>query len=114
MDDGCFCNDKNVDGWGFCGYINVMLTWDDAKRAKTLTERGINFADADQVFAGPNDTWIDDRFAYGEQRYITAGWLNGRFVIVVWTPRDDGRRIISMRYGHDKERKRCEALGRSR
>ncbi|CCG08571.1 BrnT family toxin [Pararhodospirillum photometricum] len=85
-----------------------MISWDEAKRAKTLEERGLDFADAAQVFAGPNDTRLDDRFAYGETRFITAGWLRGRFVIVVWTERDGGQRIISMRYGHDKERKRFE------
>ncbi|WP_299441478.1 BrnT family toxin [uncultured Rhodospira sp.] len=91
-----------------------MNTWDEAKRVKTLAERGLDFADAELVFKGPNDTQIDDRVPYGEVRYITAGWLRGRFVIVVWTPRDGGRRIISMRHGHDKERRRHEALGRSR
>ena len=44
-----------------------------------------------------------ERRDYGEPRFITVGWLRGRFVVVVWTPRQDGRRIISMRYGHADE-----------
>lgn len=90
--------------------ITNMNTWDEAKRTKTLTERGLDFADAEKVFAGRHFTRVDDRQDYGEPRYITAGWLEGRFVVVVWTPRDGGRRIISMRYGHASE----EALFRSR
>jgi uncharacterized DUF497 family protein len=39
-------------------------------------------------------------------RYITPGYLNERFAMVVWTPRNDARHIISMRYGHAKEEKK--------
>ncbi len=81
----------------------MRLTWDDAKRAATLTERGLDFADAAGVFAGDHFTAPDDRRDYGEPRYITAGWSGGRFVVLVWTPRDDARRIISMRHGHAEE-----------
>ena len=83
-----------------------MNTWDEAKRRKTLTERGLDFADAEKVFEGDHFDSRDDRRDYGEPRFITAGWLNGRFVVLVWTPRDGGRRIISMRYGHDHEEER--------
>jgi uncharacterized protein len=78
-------------------------TWDEAKRAWTLRERGLDFADAELVFGGRRATLRDERRNYGEPRFITAGWLRGRFTVVVWTPRDDGRRIISMRYGHAHE-----------
>ncbi len=80
-----------------------MNGWDEAKRQHTLAERGLDFADADRVFAGRTMTLPDDRRDYGEPRFITAGWLRGRFVTAVWTPRDHGRRIISMRYGHANE-----------
>jgi uncharacterized DUF497 family protein len=80
-----------------------MNAWDEAKRQATLRERGLDFADAELVFEGRALTLDDDRRDYGEVRKITAGWLRGRFVLVVWTPRDDGRRIISMRHGHADE-----------
>jgi uncharacterized DUF497 family protein len=78
-------------------------SWDEAKRQATLHERGLDFADADRVFEGRVVTLPDDRRDYGEPRFITAGWLRGRFVVIVWTPRDGGRRIISMRHGHAGE-----------
>jgi uncharacterized protein len=80
-----------------------MNSWDEAKRQATLRERGLDFADADPVFEGKAVTLPDDRRDYGELRFITAGWLRERFVVIVWTPRDGGRRIISMRYGHAGE-----------
>jgi uncharacterized DUF497 family protein len=83
----------------------MAITWDEAKRAKTLAERGLDFADAAKVFQGDQFTRRDDRHTYGEVRYITAGYLETRFVVIVWTPRGNSRRIISMRYGHEQEEK---------
>lgn len=81
----------------------MTIAWDEAKRQRTLKERGLDFADAALMFAGRSMTLPDERRAYGEPRYITAGWLRNRFVVVVWTPRDGDLRIISMRYGHADE-----------
>jgi uncharacterized DUF497 family protein len=71
----------------------VVDTWDEAKRRITLAERGLDFA----VFAGRHFTRSADRRDFGEERLITSGFLRERFIVVVWTPRDGGRRIISMR-----------------
>lgn len=84
----------------------VRVTFDPVKRTVTLQERGLDFADAGAVFSGREATLDDERFDYGETRRITAGFLNGRMVIVVWTPRGDARHIISMRHAHAKEQRR--------
>lgn len=84
------------------------ITFDPAKRAAALRERGLDFADAGLVFAGVSSTRQDLRFTYGEDRFITAGFLRGRFVVLVWTPRNDARHIISMRQGHAKEQRRWQ------
>jgi uncharacterized DUF497 family protein len=34
--------------------------------------------------------------------------LGVRVVVLIWTPRNDARRIISMRYANDREIKRYE------
>lgn len=83
----------------------MKISFTPAKRDRALAERGIDFADAAKVFAGPHAI-IESRPGYGEQRYITPGYLDGRFVIAIWTPRGDARHIISMRYGHGKEEER--------
>lgn len=82
------------------------ISFDPAKRARTLAERGLDFADAGLVFSGVTATVQDLRGDHGEDRYITAGYLDGRRVVLVWTPRGDARRIISMRYAHASEEKR--------
>lgn len=87
----------------------MKIEYDPAKRAKTLRERGLDFEDAREVFAGEHITREDTRKDYGEHRFATAGLLRGEAVTVVWTPRGDARRIISMRRMHDGEAKRFSA-----
>jgi uncharacterized DUF497 family protein len=84
----------------------VDISFDPAKRAATLKERTLDFADAGQVFENDVATRPDDRFDYGEDRFITAGYLNGRMVVVVWTLRGNARHIISMGHAHAKEESR--------
>ena len=86
----------------------MVDTWDEAKRRITLAERGLDFADADLVFAGTHFTRAVERSDYGEQRFVTVGFLRERFVVVVGTPREGGRRIISMRHGHEGEKARFQ------
>lgn len=84
----------------------MKITFDPAKRDKTLAERGLDFADAASVFAGRTYDQSDDRQDYGEARMITVGLLGPRMVVVVWTQRGDARHIISMRKANDREKAR--------
>jgi len=84
----------------------VDISFDPDKRAETLHHRGLDFADAGLVFAGRTVTVQDLRRDYGEDRFITAGYLGERCVVLVWTPRAGARRIISMRFTHEQEEKR--------
>lgn len=84
----------------------MLIEFDLAKRNKTLAERGLDFSRAAEVFAGPVANRADTRANYGEPRTITLGLLDGRWVVVIWTPRGTARRIISMRYANEREIKR--------
>lgn len=79
------------------------ISFDETKRLTTLKERQLDFADAIHVFAGRSYTGPDLRFDYGEPRFITVGYLAERMVVIVWTPRNEKRRIISMRKANDRE-----------
>jgi uncharacterized protein len=82
----------------------VKITSDPAKGQAALRERGLNFADASVVFAGPTITVQDTRRDYGETRFQTVGFLADRMVMVVWTPRNEARHVISMRKCNDREK----------
>ena len=87
----------------------MPITFDPAKRAATLAERGLDFADAETVFAGVKFQFVDDRFDYGEVRVTTVGLLHGRMTIVVWTLRGGDRHVFSMRKANAKEQRRYQA-----
>ena len=92
-----------LDYWG---YINHMkIGWTEAKRAKTLQERGLDFARAAEVFGGIHVTRQTHGGRTGESRFITAGFLEDRLVVMVWTLRGETRHVMSMRYAHAKEQK---------
>jgi uncharacterized DUF497 family protein len=64
----------------------MKITFDPAKRERTLRERGLDFQDAARVFAREAFTFEDDRFDYPEVRFVTVGRLDERMVVLVWTP----------------------------
>lgn len=82
----------------------MKIEFDETKRGKTLLERGLDFAHATAVFEGMHFTAQDTRAGYQEDRFITVGWLDVRLVVLVWTPRGEVRRIISMRKANDREK----------
>jgi uncharacterized DUF497 family protein len=84
----------------------MAITFDPAKRDRTLAERGLDFSDAGQVLDGAVWEFVDDRRDYGEERITTVGLLNERMVVVVWTERGNDRHIISMRKANTRERER--------
>jgi uncharacterized protein len=84
----------------------MVITYDPAKRERTLRERGLDFEWAEEMFAGPAFDREDARRDYGESRIITVGYLRERMVVVVWTARGDGRHIISMRKANEREKAR--------
>lgn len=97
----------------------MRITFDPVKQEWTLRERGLDFADATAVFAGPTITFEDDRFDYPEVRFVTVGLLAGRMVVLVWTPdpsvaEDESRRVISMRKANAREQRRLgQRLGQA-
>lgn len=88
----------------------MAITFDPTKRQKALTERRIDFNDAEVVFAGPTYTFEDTRKDYGEVRNITIGLFFGRMVVVGWTPRGPDRRVFSMRKANVREQTRFTPL----
>ncbi|WP_126976559.1 BrnT family toxin [Frigidibacter oleivorans] len=86
------------------------VEFDPSKRKETLEVRGLDMAEAADVFAGPHLTFEDDRRDYGERRFLTVGFMAGRMVLIAWTPRGARRRIISMRKTNEREQAICGPL----
>ncbi len=84
----------------------MRIEWDEAERNRVLAERGLDLADAGQVFDGLHFDLVDDDTAVG--RVTTFGFLGERLVSIIWARRPDARRIHSMRYAHEREPRRFE------
>jgi len=84
----------------------MRVSFDPAKRAKTLAERGLDFDDAAIVFEGTTLEIEDTRRNYGEPRIICYGRLSGRLVVIGYTPRGATRHVFSMRKANDREKAR--------
>ena len=74
-----------------------MFIWDPRRRLANLGKHGIDFLDAEVIFAGFTLTAEDRSQAYGEQRFLTLGLLRDQVVSVTHTERGSAIRIISIR-----------------
>ena len=83
----------------------MRFKWDEAKRQTNIRKHGIDFADLEPLFDGETVTILDNRFDYGEDRFITLGLLNGIVLVVVHTETDTVIRIISARKATKNEEK---------
>lgn len=80
--------------------------YDSDKSQRNEIDRGISFEYAALIFTGPTLETLDDRRDYGEKRWIALGEVDGIELVVVYTDRDDVRRIISARRAGKNERVR--------
>ena len=83
----------------------MNFDWDNSKRRSNIKKHGIDFVNAPMIFDGYTLTIEDDRYDYGEQRFVTFGIFEGRVVAVVHTEREDSIRIISIRKAAKYEEK---------
>lgn len=84
----------------------MRISYDPAKRERTLGERGLDFEDSSYVFEGLTVEIEDKRKDYGERRVICYGLLEDRLVVIGYTPRGAVRHIFSMRKANDREQTR--------
>lgn len=91
------------------------VSFDPAKRKANLRKHAIDLAECDAIFDAPMVTREDARHDYGEERLISLGLLHGRVVVLVWTDRDEGPRMISCREANAHEQEAyfriCRSLG---
>ena len=86
--------------------------WDPNKNDENIERHRIDFEDARRIFDGPVLEKLDDRFDYGEERWVAIGVIEGRVLFVVYTLRDENIRIISARRAtRHEENAYYQALG---
>lgn len=85
-------------------HIKCMeLDWDNAKREKTLAERGLDFADVSSIDWDTALTLEDIRQPYPETRFITYAPIMSRLCVIAWCYRGQAMRVISLRKANSRE-----------
>lgn len=83
--------------------------FDPKKDAANLKKHGVSLSEGDGVLNDPLAITVEDESAEGEQRFVTIGMnVFGSLMVVVYTPRGDEVRIISVRKADPKERRAYE------
>lgn len=82
------------------------LEWDKSKNLSNYLKHGYEFIVCKEVFAGSCIEWIDEKHDYGETRYLAIGAVETTILAVVYTLRNGGKRIISVRSARRDERKK--------
>jgi hypothetical protein len=87
----------------------MQFEWDEAKNLENIHKHQIDFTDVPEMFDSPILIEEDERFDYGEERWLGIGFLANGVAVIVWTERQgDVIRIISARKANRYERKRFE------
>ncbi len=84
--------------------FGLIFEWDQNKSDKNLAERGFDLEYACEIFGGDIIEWDDTRRDYGERRVNAMGEVDEVVYVVVYTPREQVRRIISARPASRRER----------
>ena len=86
--------------------VDEEFEWDDGKAAANARKHGVTFEEARDVFRDPLAVeLLDDREAYGEDRFVLIGMTQSRVLVVVYVLREQRNRIISARRAEPNERR---------
>jgi len=87
----------------------MSFEWDPRKALLNLRKHGVHFADAEFVLEDTKALTLTDDSASDERRWVTIGIDSlGRVLVVVYTWRGDGIRLISARPATARERRQYE------
>ncbi|MFQ5648644.1 MAG: BrnT family toxin [bacterium] len=82
----------------------MQYEWDENKRLANLVRHKVDFADTiDSEWDTALET-IDDRFDYGEERWVALGFIGNKLHVMVYIFRAPKIRIISLRKANKRER----------
>ena len=84
----------------------MRFTFDPAKQSSSIKKHGYDLADVQKLIESRRTlTFEDNRFDYGEARFVTMGLLSDVVVVIVTTETESEIRVISMRKADKHEQK---------
>ncbi len=89
--------------------MRKSFEWDESKRLSNIEKHGTDFNRARLVFDGRAIINVQSNH-FAEDRILTTGMLENRFITVVWTDRNGTIRIVSARRARNGEQNRYRAV----
>jgi len=86
----------------------VEITFDPAKDAKNIRERGLSFTRVAEIDFNTALVLEDRRREYGETRYAALCYLDSRLHVLCFTETAKGIRVISFRKANAREARRYD------
>lgn len=83
----------------------ARVEFDPEKSERNLEIRGIPFTAANNFQWETAFEAEDTRQDYGESRYTAIGYIGDVLHVLVYTPREGARRVISLRRANERERR---------
>lgn len=87
----------------------MIVTYNQAKNARNLDERGISFELAGEFDFRSAIYVVDQRHEYNEQRIRATGRIRNRLHVLAYVTIPGGIRVISLRKANAREVRRYEA-----
>lgn len=84
----------------------VEYEWDEAKRLENQFKHQIDFSIIHAFQWNTSVRYPSPRF--GEMRWLAIGFIDDRLYCVIYTDREERRRIISLRKANARDRRRYE------
>jgi len=81
----------------------MKITFDPAKNARNIAERGLDFQQVEHFDFQTAKFWQDTRQAYPEPRFVALGYLDTRLHVLVFSETTKGIRVISFRKANPRE-----------
>jgi len=82
--------------------MQYIFEWDEQKRRSNIEKHGLDFITAAKIFDSRPILTVHSA-TLEEERFLTVGIVDNRFITVVWTWRGDVIRLISARRARDQE-----------
>ena len=88
--------------------MSGLYIYDSVKAAANLAKHRVSFDQAEHFDWETALVVEDDRFDYGERRFVAIGLIDDRAHVMVFTRRGSRVRLISLRKANRRESRRYE------
>ncbi len=82
----------------------MVFEWDNNKNKINIEKHGIDFVDAKDIWQGQVLEFTSPQDHHSEKRMIAIGVCKERYITVIYTWRNQTRRLISARKARDYEK----------